>query len=101
MDILKFLNEKMETELDIKPETENDMMDTEASAEDEKSSEDASKSRIRIETDSKIVGIIRNLTYDVKFKDLADRLKEEVPGVTVTRDKAKKIFNVMKDMMGF
>lgn len=99
------LNEKMKDELDIKSNGET--VDNGEGAEDTPEEEisgstsDSSKSRIRVETESKIVGIIRNLNYNVKFKDLADRLKEEVPGVTITRDKAKKIFNVVKEMIGF
>lgn len=95
------LNEKMKDELDIKPEEEMDVETPEEDDQEASSTKDTSKSRVRIETDSKIVGIIRNVNYDVKFKDLADRLKDEVPGVTITRDKAKKIFTVVKDMVGF
>jgi hypothetical protein len=92
------LNEKIKDELDIKSSENGEETPEE---DDLDSKKDTSKSRIRIENDSKITGIIRNLDYDIRFTDLADRLKEEVPGVTITRDKAKKIFNVVKDMIGF
>lgn len=97
---LKFLNEKMKDELDIKDAPEVDDVDHEEEDDDDVV-DNTSKSRVRIETDSKIVGIIKNVSYDLKYKDLADRLTDEIPGVSITRDKAKKIFKVVKDMVGF
>ena len=104
MNLLDSLNEKMRDELEIKKSADDKKKadGTESEEDDEfESDDDNSRSRVRVETESKIIGIIRNLNYDIKFKDLADRLRDEVPGVSITRDKAKKIFNVVKEMVGF
>jgi hypothetical protein len=55
--------------------------------------------KIRIENDISIRGYIKNLSFDVKFRELADKINEEVPNVTITREKAHQIFTIIQGML--
>lgn len=116
MDSLKNLNDKIREELHLKEEDySNDMMDDEimdgemsdeelemeAEAEADEQSSRESKARIRVETESKIRGIIKNLDFEVNFRDLADRINDEIDGVVLTREKSHQLFNIVRDFLGF
>lgn len=112
MDSLRSLNEKIKNELHLKEEedfTNNkemtdddafDDIDTEMEEDEEKAKKD-SKARIRVETESKIRGIIKNLDFEVNFRDLADRINDEIDGVVLTREKSHQLFNIIRDFLGF
>jgi len=108
MDSLKKLNEKIKGELRLKEEFD-ETLPTEDSVdfsepEEIKSEEEfkkESKARIRLETETRIKGIIKNLEFDINFRDLADRANDEIDGIVLTREKAHQIFNLVRDMLGF
>lgn len=111
MDSLKKLNEKIrhelhlreedyvsdDEEMEIDPELQADLEDEAEEDEDRRDS----RARIRVETESKIRGIIKNLDFEVNFRDLADRINDEIDGVVLTREKAHQLFNVVRNMLGF
>lgn len=107
MNSLKKLNEKIKSELRLREYDDDD--DDDISIEDEEFENNeledgevtSSASRIRIETESRIKGLIKNLEFDVEFRDLADRVNDEIDGVVLTRDKAHQLFNLFRDIMGF
>lgn len=109
MDSLKKLNEKIKGELRLKEEFEDETLPTEDSIdfsepeeiESEEEFKKESKARIRLETETRIKGIIKNLEFDVNFRDLADRANDEIDGIVLTREKAHQIFNLVRDMLGF
>lgn len=92
---LKQLKENLELELREFTEPE----ESEEMGEEEK--ETKGNSKVRIETSTKIIGIIRKLDYEVDFKELADKVTDEVSGIVLTRAKAKQIFKIVKEMVGF
>lgn len=96
---LREINEKIKEELGTEKEVEG--ADYENDMEQEEEEKTKGNSKVRVETTQKIKGIIRTLNYEVKYKELAERIKDEVKGVVVTREKAKQIFSVVRDMMGF
>lgn len=110
MNSIKKLNERIRDELHLK---EEDYMDDEVmpeddfeaesdeAADDEATSSKDSRSRIRIESETKIRGLIRSLEFDVDFRDLADRVNEQIDGIVLTREKAHQLFNIFRDLMGF
>lgn len=114
MDMLKKLKNKMSDELELIKEEENENdngemeddwaeqeeFDTEYEEEQEEADK-SSKARIRLETESKIRGIIKNLTFDVNFRDMADRINDEIDGVVLTREKAHQLFSIVRDLMGY
>jgi len=105
MNSLKILNEKIKNELHFKEEFEEPVLDDEFvdidELEKEEEEEKDSKVRIRLETETKIRGIIKNLDFDINFRDLADRVNDEIDGVVLTREKAHQMFTLIRDMMGF
>lgn len=101
MKFLKKINERMRDELDIRQDSEENEESAETEAEEEKEEKVKTRSRVRIETASKIVGIIRNVEYSVKYKELSERIRDEISGISVSRDKARQIFQIVKDMVGF
>jgi hypothetical protein len=113
MDSLKDLNDKIKNELHLNEEDKEygeEFMDDidseeldaemEADAEEEEVRKD-SRARIRVETESKIRGIIKNLDFEVNFRDLADRINDEIDGVVLTREKSHQLFNIIRDFLGF
>ena len=108
MDSLKKLNEKIKSELHLKEEFD-ETLPTEDSVdfsepeeiENEEEFKKESKARIRLETETRIKGIIKNLEFDINFRDLADRANDEIDGIVLTREKAHQIFNLVRDMLGF
>jgi len=109
MDSLKKLNEKIKSELHLKEEFD-ETLPTEDSTdnfsepeeiEDEEEYKKESKARIRLETEAKIKGIIKNLEFDINFRDLADRVNDEIDGIVLTREKAHQLFNLIRSMLGF
>lgn len=58
------------------------------------------KSRVRLENENKIAGMIEKLDYRLDFSDLAEKLNQ-IEGMNVTRAKAKRVFNAIRGMMGF
>lgn len=109
MDSLKKLNEKIREELHLKEydESEYEPMDNEEISWEEKNDAEEegekkeSRARIRVETESKIRGIIKNLDFEVNFRDMADRINDEIDGVVLTREKAHQLFNIVRDFLGF
>ena len=109
MDSLKKLNEKIKGELRLKEEFEDETLPTEDSIdfseleeiESEEEFKKESKARIRLETETRIKGIIKNLEFDINFRDLADRANDEIDGIVLTREKAHQLFNLVRDMLGF
>ena len=99
---LREINEKIKEELGTEKEVEGADYENDMGEESEEEKEKrAGNSKVRVETTQKIKGIIRTLNYEIKYKELAERIKDEVKGVIVTREKAKQIFAVVRDMMGF
>jgi hypothetical protein len=47
------------------------------------------------------IGQIKNLEFDINFRDLADRANDEIDGIVLTREKAHQVFNLVRDMLGF
>ncbi len=80
--------------------TEVDEFDDEQEEEQEEASKE-SKARIRLETESKIRGIIKNLDFEVNFRDMADRINDEIDGVVLTREKSHQLFSIVRDLMGY
>jgi hypothetical protein len=114
MKSIKHLNEKIREELHLREEDyeetglEDDAFSDMEDDFDEEGDEleQDSKARIRLETESKIKGIIKNLDFEVDFRDLADRVNgtgdgEGIDGVVLTREKAHQLFNIFRDVMGF
>lgn len=108
MNSIKKLNEKFKRELHLKEEYDEDdevLSDEELDdLEDEQEEEEdkkQSKARIRLETESKIKGIIKNLDFEMNYRDFADRVNDEVDGVVLTREKAHQVFNIVRDFLGF
>jgi len=58
------------------------------------------KSRVRIDNQDKIAGMIDSLNYRISFTELSDKLNE-IEGMSTTRSKAKRIFNIVRAAMGF
>lgn len=112
MDSLKDLNEKIKEELHLREndevvsdeemtdDAEWDQIDDDLEAEEEEDRKD-SRARIRVETESKIRGIIKNLDFEVNFRDLADRINDEIDGVVLTREKSHQLFSIVRDFLGF
>ncbi len=96
---LREINEKIKEELGTDKEVEG--ADYEEEIEQEEEEKVKGNSKVRVETTQKIKGIIRTLNYEVKYKELAERIKDEVKGVVATREKAKQIFAIVRNMMGF
>lgn len=114
MNSLKKLNEKIRNELHLKEEEEDDDYGEEFLDDEEEEEEDSlddeteddklkkdSRARIRVETESKIRGIIKNLDFEIKFRDLADKINDEIDGVVFTREKAHQLFNILRDLLEF
>jgi hypothetical protein len=55
--------------------------------------------KIRIENDISIRGYIKNLSFDIKFRELADKINEDIPNITITREKAHQIFTIIQSML--
>ncbi len=103
MNSIKELNEKIKEELHLK-EYDEEMVMSDEEREDELEDEEqekSSKARIRVETESKIRGIIKNLDFEVNFRDLADRINDEIDGVVLTREKSHQLFTIIRDFLGF
>jgi len=110
MDSLKKLNQKIKNELHLKEEFDETLPTEDAvdafsddmeEIENEEDLKKESKVRIRLETESRIKGIIKNLDFDINFRDLADRANDEVDGIVLTREKAHQLFNLIRSMLGF
>lgn len=95
---LREINEKIKEELGTDKEVEGADYEDDMEEEEEKIK---GNSKVRVETTQKIKGIIRTLNYEIKYKEFAERIKNEVKGVIATREKAKQIFAIVRDMMGF
>ena len=111
MNSIKKLNEKIRGELHLKEYDETGLPDDEleldgseysdAEEDGDKAEKQNSKARIRIETETRIRGLIKNVEFDVEFRDLADRVNDQIDGVVLTREKAHQLFNIFRDLMGF
>ena len=100
---LQELNKKIKAELyendeEVMDDNEEEMMDDEVMDDDV---DENRNSKIRLETESKIRGVIRNLNFEVNFRDLADKINDEIDGVVLTRDKSHQIFNIIQEFVGF
>ena len=85
---------------------DDDFIDTESDIDDienidDETEENKSDSFVRMETTTKIRGVIRRVNYEVVFQDLADEINDEINGVTLTRTKARQLFHIFKNSMGF
>jgi hypothetical protein len=110
MDSIKKLNQRIRGELHLKefnefedelPEDEVELTDDELQDQEEEATVRDSKARIRLETETRIRGLIRNVEFDIQFRDLADRINDQIDGVVLTRDKAHQLFNIVRELMGF
>ena len=111
MNSLKKLNDRIRQELHLTEEEyiEDEVMDDEDEFEDfdeiadeeEEQSRKDSRARIRVETESKIRGLIKNLEFEVNFRDLADRINDVIDGVVLTREKAHQLFNIIREFLDF
>jgi hypothetical protein len=113
MDSIKKLQKKIRNELRVYEDTEDDefsldplnSVDTteEEFPEEEEDEEEfnKSKARIKIENETLIKGFIKNLEFEVVFRDLADKINEEVDGVIITKIKARQIFDIIRSSLGF
>jgi len=96
-----FILKEEEKDIDTDDEwAEIDEFDNEQEEEQEEASKE-NKARIRLETESKITGIIKNLDFEVNFRDMADRINDEIDGVVLTREKAHQLFSIVRDLMGY
>lgn len=86
-----------EDEKDKEDEKGGKIVDSEETKENEKKG----NSKVRIETTTKITGIVRNLYYDVNFDNLKSEINDNVKGIVVNKAKAKQIFKIVKKIMGF
>jgi len=110
MDSIKKLNQRIKGELHLKefnefeddlPEDKLELTDDELEDQEDEAEAKESKARIRLETETRIRGLIRNVEFDVQFRDLADRINDQIDGIVLTRDKAHQLFNIVRELMGF
>ena len=60
-----------------------------------------SNTRIFVDNEVKIRGIIQNMDFEFKYSDFVKQVHEKIPGVILTREKAHKMIDVFREMMGF
>lgn len=115
MSLLEELNDKIKTELHLNESdseySEDEILDDEELEDDDDDSEDydaeqderkkSSRARIRVETESKIKGIIKNLDFEIDFRDLADAVNDKIDGVVLTREKSHELFNIVREFLNF
>jgi hypothetical protein len=55
---------------------------------------------IRLDNQDRIKGRINKLEFEINYKELSDKINEHVPGVIITKIKARQMMDIVREMMG-
>lgn len=93
------IDDEIDDEMDDEIEDDDDIdVDNE---EDVSHPDKSPMSFVRIDNQDKIKGRLNKLDFEINYKELSDKINEEVPGVIVSKIKARQIMDIIRKEMGF
>ena len=92
------IDDEMDDEMD--DEIEDDDIDVD-NEEDISHPDKSPMSFVRVDNQDKIKGRLNKLDFEINYKELSDKINEEVPGVIVSKIKVRQIMDIIRKEMGF
>ena len=92
----EYLDDELDDEDDIDVDNEDDDDEEEVSHPDK-----TPMSFIRVDNQDRIKGRLNKLDFEINYKELSDKINDEVPGVIISKIKARQIMDIIRKEMGF